>query len=551
MVVAADRTHHVIDGVPAYDVRFDEVLGFHEPGLAAVRLGGEGWHVGPDGHAAHRRRFWRTFGFYQGLAAVQGRDGWFHVLPDGSEAYAARYGWCGNFQDGRCAVRDDEGRYRHIDRSGDAAYGACWRYAGDFRDGLAVVQAADGCSTHIDLDGHVVHGRWFLDLDVFHKGLARARDVDGWMHIDRSGRPAYGRRFAAVEPFYNGWARVERFDGGLEVIDEEGVAAVELRPARRSEFAELSRDLVGFWRTQTIAAAVGLEVFEALPGSTEEVAARCGVSADRLARLLRALAELRLVETADARWRLTRRGAYLRRDDPLTLADAALEYAGRLGRSWERLPDALRGSHGWRPPDVFAAVARDPDRGAAHHRMLRSYARHDYRVVPAALGLRGDERIIDAGGGVGVLAERLLLAHPALRVVLIDRPEVAAQVEVDPSVRGRLEVVAADLLGPWNVAGDAVVFARVLHDWDDERAVTLLRRAHEALPPGGRLFVIEMLLPEAGGGGGLCDLHLLAVSGGTERTETAYRRLLERSGFDPDRVVRTAALPSVVVGVRR
>lgn len=100
------------------------------------------------------------------------------------------------------------------------------------------------------------------------------------------------RRFAAVEPFYSGQARMERFDGGLEVIDESGVLTTELRSARRSEFAALSGAMVGFWHTQTIAAAVKLGVFEALPGSDDDIAQRCGLRIDRTGRLLRAPCDL-------------------------------------------------------------------------------------------------------------------------------------------------------------------------------------------------------------------------------------------------------------------
>ena len=213
-------------------------------------------------------------------------DGWHHVDPSGIDAYRQRYAFCGNFQGGRCVVREPDGDYRHITAAGELAYAERFRYVGDFRDGIAVVQGEDGRSTHIDRDGGRVHGRWFLDLDVFHKGFARARDDDGWMHIDIAGNPRYTRRFAAVEPFYNGQARVERFDGGLEVIDETGFTLIELRPALRSEFAALSADMVGFWRTQTIATSIELGLFEALPGSVEDVAARCRLRPDRTRRLL-------------------------------------------------------------------------------------------------------------------------------------------------------------------------------------------------------------------------------------------------------------------------
>lgn len=547
VTIAPDGTHHQVEGAPLYEQRFDEVLKFHEPGLAPVRRGHEAWHIQLDGTAAYARRFQRTFGFYDGLAAVVSGEGWHHIRPDGADVYADRHAWCGNFQDSRCAVRRHDGRYLHIGRDGAPAYEHGWRYAGDFRDGVGVVQAGDGCSTHVDRDGGLVHGRWFLDLDVFHKGFARACDDDGWMHVDASGRPIYGRRFAAVEPFYNGQARVERFDGGLEVIDEAGRCVVELRAALRSAFAALSGDMVGFWKTEAICTAVELGVFDALPGTVESIALARGLVPGRTRRLLRALAELHLVERTGEQWQVTAGGAYLQAQHPLTLADAAREYGRHFPRMWALLPEALRQNGGWRAPDIFGEVATDEERVAAHHRMLQSYARHDYAAVPDALRLRGDELVIDAGGGLGVLARMLLARHPELRVVLIDRPEVVEHAGMLVQ-EDRLMLRHADLFAPWGIQGDAVVMSRVLHDWDDDQALRLLRHARAALPLRGHLFVIEMLVPEDGVAGSLCDLHLLMATGGRERTAAELASLLERADFTLERVTHLPGLPSVIVG---
>ena len=548
--VAPSGTHHVRDGAPLYDERFDEVLKFHEPGLAAVRRGEQAWHIRSDGKPAYDRRFDRTFGFYEGLAAAAAPDGWRHVRPDGTDLYEARYAWCGNFQDGRCAVREPGGACLHLTAEGIPAYDARWRYAGDFRGGIAVVQGDDGRSTHIDPLGAQVHGARFLDLDVFHKGFARARDEDGWMHVDASGRPLYRRRFAAVEPFYNGQARVERLDGGLEVIDEAGSAVAELRPALKSEFAALSDDLSGFWRTQAICAAVQLGVFEALPATAAGLARACGLEPDRARRLLRALAELHLAAVGDGVWRATGRGALLAAGHPWTLADAAVEYGRCFSRMWEALPAALRADEGWQPPDIFGEVAADPGRTASHHRMLASYALHDYRQVTDALDLRGDERVIDAGGGLGVLAGLLVDAHPQLQVTVLDRPEVverAARMQ-QPD---RVSFQAGDLFEPWDVEGDVVILARVLHDWDDGPALRVLHQARRALPSGGQVFVIEMMLPEDRAAGGLCDLHLLAVTGGRERTASEYAAFLDRAGFVQGGLRRLPGLSSIIAGMRK
>lgn len=546
-IPAPEGTHHLIGSRPAYARRFDEVLAFHPPGLAPVRLGAGAWHIRPDGSDAYTRRFERAFGFYEGIAAVVSEDGWHHIDPDGQDRYPHRFQWCGNFQGGLCSVRDLNGSYVHITGTGEPAYAQRWHYAGDFRDGIGVVQGSDGRSTHIRPDGTLLHGRGFLDLDVFHKGFARARDDGGWTHVDRAGVPAYSRRFATVEPFYNGQARVERFDGGLEVIGEDGATVVELRPALRSEFADLSRDMVGFWRTQAVATAVELGVFECLPSSARAVAIQCALDQERTPRLLRALGEMGLVLLDGETWSATPKGGNLTRSAPLTLADAAMEYAGPFSDVWHGLPQALRADSGWRAGDIFADVARDQRRLVPHHRMLRSYARHDYVAIPSALALEGRERVIDAGGGGGTLAHLLLDTYPGAQVTVLDRPEVIAHASGSP--RSRLSWKAGDFFLPWGIEGDAVVLARVLHDWADPDATVILRHAREALPVGGRLFIVEMVLPETGFAGSLCDLHLLVATGGQERTESAYRKLMDEAGFMLTGVRRIPALPSILVGV--
>lgn len=540
--VSAEGTHHELDGAPLYTGRFDEALSFHEPGLAAVRRGGEAWHIDEAGEAVYARRFDRTFGFYEGQAAVVDASEWGYIDAAGVPVGEACFAWAGNFQDGRAVVRDRDGRYFHVDPKIRPVYAERWRYAGDYRYGIAVVQGEHGQSTHIDRAGRLLHRRWYADLDVFHKGYARARDSQGWMHVDLQGEPVYGRRFAAVEPFYNGQARAERGDGGVELIDERGETVLEVRPAQIDAFAELSRDLVGFWRTETIAAAVRLGVMEALPARPGAVAEQAGISPTKAIRLLRALGELGLVDEAQGSFRPTTRGVLLRGDHPRSLAGAALEYAGPLRERWRGLEAALR-SEDWSPGDVFAEAAGDGERAARHARMLASYARHDYPAIAAALALGDGEAILDAGGGTGVLAEALLTRHPRATITILERPEVAAMI---PAREG-LTAVAGDLFTPWPVRGDLVILARVLHDWDDALALTILGHARAALRPGGRLAIVEMLRDERGFGGSLCDLHLLAVTGGQERTLAEYTALLGRAGFGAPVHHPIAALPQLLI----
>lgn len=541
--VAAEGTHHVCDGGPCYTQRFDEVLPFHDPGLAPVRRDGAAWHITPAGAPAYAPRFLRTFGFYESRAAVVAADGWHHVRADGSALYPERYAWCGNFQGERCTVREAAGRYFHLNLAGRPAYERRWRYAGDFREGAAVVQGDDGRSTHVDRNGTLLHGAWFLDLGVFHKGVSPARDRAGWTHVDRSGVPLYARRFAAAEPFYNGQARVERRDGALEVIDEAGQTLVELRGPLRSEFHALSADLVGYWRTDTLAVAVELGVIDALPATEEALAERCGLSGDGARRLLSALGEMEITRRLDdGRWDTTARGAFLRPDHPLTLASAALEYAGPLRERWRSLSAALRAER-WRPPDVFREVAADAERRVSHHRMLRSYAVHDYAPLVERLPIHRGDVVLDAGCGTGALTELIAGHWQDVRVVALDLAPVVRQVP-----RGRhTAAVAGNLWEPWPVRADVVVLARVLHDWDDDAATTILERARAALRPGGRIAVVEMLRDEDTHYGGLCGLHLLVVTGGRERTFAEFAALVARAGLRAEAPEPELGLCQVIV----
>lgn len=541
LTVAPDSTHHLSGDQPAYVRRFERVQKFHAPGLAPVLSSGKAWHIGLGGEPAYSARYLQTFGYYGGLAAAVDDAGWLHIKPDGQPAYPQRYAWCGNFQEGLCPVRLQDNRYVHIQCDGRRLSGADWSYAGDYRDGVAVVQREDGLSSHVDLLGELIHDKWFVDLDVFHKGFARARDGAGWFHLLPTGDSAYLRRFSMVEPFYNGQARVETHEGALEVIDEAGQTLVQLRPPRRSDVDGLSRDMVGFWRSESIFAAVQSGLMDELPLQASPPA-----SSTRAAlrdRLLAALGELGLVTNHQGLWIATPRGKLLRRDDARSMRDAALHWAGAGRSAWSALGDALK-TQRWQPGDFFATLAETGDVGS-YHAAMRPYALQDYRGFPSIIG-SGAGHVVDLGGGTGTLAKLLVDHHPGMRVTVVDRPEVIA-VAVKDQKHERVEFKAGDLVAGTLPAGDAFVLARVLHDWDDADARRILVHLRERAAKGTPLYVIEMVKPEQGFQGALLDLHMLLSTGGRERTQREFQRLLSESGWLLKEIHALPAVCSVIV----
>ena len=550
--ISEDASHHVYQGQSAYRSRFHEVLKFHEPGLAPVRDASGAYHITPDGLAAYESWHVRTFGFYEGRAAVQSVDGWFHILSNGEPLYDDRYEWCGNYQESRCTVRLSEGDYFHIAADGTPAYPQSYRYAGDFKDGHAVVLREDGKHTHIDAGGNLLHGRWFDDLDVFHKRFARACDSDGWHHVDMTGEPLYEERFKSVEPFYNGQARVEGFDGSLAMINESGQTLLELRRSSQSHLERLSGDMVGLWRTQTIHAAVESGVFECLPATAEEVERQAQLHTSVGARLLRALMELGLVARDRAGvYHATDRGSLLTKVHPLSLVDAARHWGRESYEAWAGLTQSLQtGESAFERlygSNFFDWIHDRPIDLQAYHSAMSSYARHDYRDLAQSVDFSAHDSILDAGGGAGELAFALLNSCPGLVATVMERAEVVETANVPMDLERRCRFVAGDLLGKWPVRSDAVILARVIHDWPDKDALRILRRAREAMPTDGTLYVIEMVLDQKTGRGGLLDLNMLVMTQGAERTEEQFRDILAKAGFGLLDVVETKSISSVLV----
>lgn len=549
--VSPDGTHHVdADGRPLYPARFVEVLPFHPPGLAPARVDGEAWHVHPDGAPAYPHRYRRTFGFYEDRAAVDTGAGWTHIRADGTPVSDRRWDWCGNVQQGRAPVRDQEGRYTHVDVRGEPVSTERWCYAGDYREGRAVVHREDGTATHVDLQGRPTHGVWWLDLDVFHKGYARARGPDGWTHVGRDGHSAHRRWFAEVEPFYNGQARCRTLDGRTVVVDEGGREVVELGPAEPPALLHaLSGVLTAYWGSRTAAAVVEVGLLDALPGALPAVATRVGLNEDATARLLRATAQIGLVQPrAEDTWTPTPMGALLRRGAGM---DAAAQlWVGDHWRRWEGLVPALRGGGpcGRVLGDDSFFDQLGPAARASYHRALRAYAEDDYAGLDRAVDWSGHRRVVDAGGGTGALAGMLARAHPHLVIRLLDLPGVVAAGRAD--LPEGVDAVGCDLFAAWPVRGDAVVLARVLHDWPDEQALRILDRAVAALDEGGVVYLLEMALPEEGSDGGLLDLNMLVTTGGRERTRAAWDRLAGDAGLRVDRVVPLRPWVAVLALVR-
>jgi ubiquinone/menaquinone biosynthesis C-methylase UbiE len=319
----------------------------------------------------------------------------------------------------------------------------------------------------------------------------------------------------------------------------------------------------GYLTTQLLYVVAKLGVADVLaegPQSAEAIAERVGAHPPSLRRMLRALVlEDVLEELEDGRFALTDVGAALRDGVPGSfrgpvIARAELYYAGAAGLLQSALDGrpAFEHVHGER---FFDHLARDSEREAAFQASMAGRAELEAFAVVAAFDFRSFRRLVDVGGGQGILLRAILEAVPELTAVLVDRPgavEQASERLAAAGLAGRVECVPGDFFDSVPDGADAYLVSRVLHDWDDADAARILASCHAAMTRESRLLVVEALLPERVHDAPAVirmDLHMLELLGARERTEGEYHELLAGAGFRVVSVVPTQAGTGLSAGL--
>jgi hypothetical protein len=314
----------------------------------------------------------------------------------------------------------------------------------------------------------------------------------------------------------------------------------------------------GFAMTHSIYAAAKLgiaDLLDAGPRTAEELAGPAGVHAPSLYRLLRALAGVGVfTETAPETFALTPMAERLRTDAPDSLRAWAIVTGEIVARSWGGLMHSLQtGQPAFESVfgmPIFEYLEGHPETAAEFDCHQAQGGRALHAAVARSLDFAANDTIIDLGGGNGSLAAAILERHPELRAVIVDLPHLIerARATADPALRSRCEFAAGSFFDNVPPDGDTYLLSRVLHDWDDDQAATILANCRCAMRTDARLLVIERIVPpgDQPHEGKFMDLNMLVIAGGRERTEPEYRALLERSGLQLDRVIDTGTAVSVL-----
>ena len=315
------------------------------------------------------------------------------------------------------------------------------------------------------------------------------------------------------------------------------------------------------WRFAAIRGLLSIGVFEQLadgPLTIDELAGRCGANPEILRRVLRCVAATGLLHSVGPqRYELTDAcraamdgfafGGFRFNADP-EIWNALGEITETIRTGKAPLIDRYGGG-------LYGYLATQPVTAAGFDILIKGMFAAAARALAQAIDFAGLGTVVDVGGGHGGFITAILQAHPGVRGILteLDRALPGARTHLAANgLADRCDVVACDFFAdPLPPGAGGYLLAHVIHNWNDEQALAILRAVRAAIPEDGQLLLVEAIIPDDDSPhlAKDLDIRLLTILPGGERTESEYARLLATAGFRPEPASGLAGTDSVMMAI--
>lgn len=304
---------------------------------------------------------------------------------------------------------------------------------------------------------------------------------------------------------------------------------------------ELFRIISGYKSTQALFVAAKLGIADHLargPKSAAELAKEVGANPKALLRLMRYLAALGIFTRDESRkFGLAPQGELLRNDNPESMRYNAI-FAGE--ENYKATGDLL---HTVRTGETafnhlygkghFDWLADHPDESSTFNKAMAQSLRRLQNPIES-YDFSGKRLLVDVGGGRGDLISSVLLANPSLKGILFDLPQGIGETQSLLKTKGmddRCQIIEGSFFNSVPEGGDVYVLSRILHDWPDDKAATVLANCRKAIKNDGTLLIRDSVLSDDDELGSMQDITMMIMTGGQERTESEWKNLLHSTGF--------------------
>jgi SAM-dependent methyltransferase len=311
-----------------------------------------------------------------------------------------------------------------------------------------------------------------------------------------------------------------------------------------------------YWVSQAIYVAAKLGIADLLangPQSAATLAAATRSDGRSLFRLLRALSSVGVLsQTGKDQFALSRLAEPLRsdvagslREIVITIGEIHYQACGELLHSVRTGSPAFNQVFG---ASLFDYLRRNADASDAFDRGMTNLSSLLAHALLLAYDFSGISSIVDVGGGEGALLRKILALNPEMTGIVFDLPNAIQSMKGAPSDRERCSYVAGNFFESVPEGADAYLLCGVVHDWDDDRAVTVLRKCRRAMASNGRLLIVDMIVPETASPSfsKLLDLNMMVMTGGRERTKAELYALLDAADYRLTKIIPTMAPQSII-----
>ena len=324
---------------------------------------------------------------------------------------------------------------------------------------------------------------------------------------------------------------------------------------------QLARMISGYWISQGVYVAAKLKIADLLAQrsqSVSELAAATKTHEPSLYRLLRALASVGVfAEQTDGRFRLTPMAECLRSDVSGSQWAMAVMMGEEHYQAWgELLFSVQTGEIAFDKvfgKPIFEHLSEHPASAAIFDQAMTSVHGSETAPMVRSYDFSAINTLADIGGGNGIVISSVLKTYPHMQGILFDLPHVIERAKASlksAGVADRCQTFSGNFFESVPSGADAYLMRHIIHDWDDDKAITILRNCHRGLNTDGRVLIVESVIAPGNDPSfaKLLDLTMMVLPGGKERTAVEYQRLLEASGFELTQIILTSCDVSMIEG---
>jgi hypothetical protein len=339
------------------------------------------------------------------------------------------------------------------------------------------------------------------------------------------------------------------------------VTAPAIQPEKQIQGAEQMLQIIGgFWISRAVYVIAKLGIPDLLtsgPRTADELAQSTETHAPSLYRLLRALTSVGVLKSEpEGRFALTPVSQTLVTDAPGSLRWFAVSELGQEHYpAWGNLMHSVKTGEiafdNHFGVDIWNYFQKNPEDAAVFNDSMTGVTAAANESIMSLYDFSSFNKVVDVGGGHGGLITSILKSNPQAKGVLFDAPQVVsgARSKIEAAGLGdRCETIGGNFFQSVPEGGDAYIMKWIIHDWDDEKAIHILKNIRSQIPSHGKLILVDCVVPEGDEPhfSKFIDLNMLVMTGGKERTEQEFQQLLAASGFKLLRVIPTGVPTHIV-----